>query len=74
MKKDKLASDLMNAKLINNKIEIEESEREEQYLVYVKYGGKQTDHYVKAKSEEEAIKKVKASLPSNIRRWASVFV
>lgn len=44
------------------------------YLVSINYGGNETEEYVVAKNEVEAIAKVRASLPARVARWANVFI
>lgn len=44
------------------------------YLVSIRIGQNETDRYVEAASEQEAIDKVRSSLDTFARRWANVFV
>lgn len=44
------------------------------YLVSIRYAQHETDVYVVARNEEEAVSKVRFSLDPIVRRWASVFV
>lgn len=43
------------------------------FQVFIQFGGNHSEEYVIANSAEEAIAKVRNSLPSNVARWAAVF-
>lgn len=44
------------------------------FLVSIRYGTEEWDQYIPARTEEEAIRIAKNTLPGRVKRWASVFV
>ncbi|AGC35747.1 hypothetical protein ACP46_gp62 [Rhizobium phage RHEph06] len=44
------------------------------YLVSINYGGNETEVYVTARNEAEAIAQVRATLTGRVARWANVFI
>lgn len=44
------------------------------FLVSIRYGTEEWEQYVPARTEAEAIRVAKDTLPGRVRRWANVFI